>query len=64
MPEEKFWMLFVEGGNSPTKRHYDRGEAEREAERLCNTNGHMVHLLESVSFCDLAKVTWHMVDDK
>lgn len=33
-----FWMVFAEGGGPPTFQHKSYRAAEREADRLANTN--------------------------
>lgn len=48
MKQYKFWMVFAEGGQSPRKQHYEKGEAEEEAQRLARLNGRPAYVLESV----------------
>lgn len=34
----KFWLVWREGGGTPTHPHFTKAEAEREAERLAKAN--------------------------
>lgn len=43
-----FWMVYVEGRNSPTKKWETREEAEAEANRLAIKEGRDVYVLEAV----------------
>ena len=56
----QFWMVLdSREGASCTKRHYDVGEAEAEAERLAIKEGRAFFLMEAVDRCSPApKVTW------
>jgi hypothetical protein len=59
---EKFWMVYVEGRQSPSSRHSTRAEAISEAERLARKEQQSVVLLEAVAFCSLLEpdppVSW------
>ena len=37
--KQSFFMVFVEGGNNPTRRHYTLEIAENEAKRLTEKSG-------------------------
>lgn len=60
---QKFWMCLVEGTKGCQRKHYDRGEATKEVERLVrlpqNAN-RQVHLLETVGMCQIQQppVVW------
>lgn len=48
---EKFWMVWVQGADGPTKQHGAKQEAKQEAERLALLHpGCPVWLLESEGF--------------
>ena len=47
--EGKFWMVYVEGKSSPTKKHADFNEAYDEARRLAKKEGRDTYLLQAVS---------------
>lgn len=45
---ELFWMIHATGGGAPAFRHFSRGAAEQEAERLARANpGQEFVLLEA-----------------
>lgn len=45
-----FWMVWCENGGRPTFKHWERANAEREAERLARENeGHLFYVLEAVA---------------
>lgn len=44
----KFWMVFAEGGQTPTKRHDNIIDAMREAERISQKNERSTYVLECV----------------
>lgn len=46
---DKFFMVFVEGENTPTVQHYSLEKAEKEAQRLADKYGKKVFVLESTS---------------
>ena len=46
--EDKFWMVFAEGGQAPHKRHLSRDDAENEAARIAAKNSRPVYVLEAV----------------
>ncbi|WP_306049282.1 hypothetical protein [Oceaniradius stylonematis] len=37
-PETRFWMVWSPQGRMPTRRHYCRDDADREAQRLARLN--------------------------
>ena len=43
-----FWMVYVEGRNSPTRKWEKREEAEAEAMRLTIKEGRDAYILEAV----------------
>lgn len=47
----KFWMLYVEGGSAPARKHENEQDARTEAERLAKTIGKIVVLLEAKAIC-------------
>ena len=47
--KEKFFMVFVEGENTPTVQHDNLKKAEKEAQRLADKYGKKVFVLESTS---------------
>lgn len=46
---KKFFMVFVEGENTPTVQHDNLKKAEKEAQRLADKYGKKVFVLESTS---------------
>jgi hypothetical protein len=59
----RFWMVFVEGGGSPTHRHATRQQAEAEAERLAEKTGRRAFVLAAVSCCEVTRVRWSPVGE-
>jgi hypothetical protein len=60
-----FYMLYVEGGGAPTKKHEGddaEASAKREAERLARLTGQRVHVLRSVASCIKNDVQWRSAD--
>ncbi len=56
---EKFWMVTVDGGNSPTKRYAVLDEAKAEAARLACKETKRAHVVELVASVTPAfNVTW------
>ena len=47
--DKKFFMVFVEGENTPTLQHDNLKKAEKEAQRLADKYGKKVFVLESTS---------------
>jgi hypothetical protein len=45
--ENKFYMVFVENGNSPTVKYQDEESAQKEAERLCVKTGRSAYVLKT-----------------
>jgi len=58
VPMDKFWMLYVEGGQSPTHKHFDKNAAKIEAERLARISNERVHVLESVASVKKNDLEW------
>jgi len=54
---ESFYMVFVEGGASPTQRHKSLTEAVQEAERLCKKQGQRTFILKACAVCT-PRVEW------
>ena len=48
-----FYMVFVEGGNSPTYRHTSEESAEKEAKRLATLTKKKVWVLATVKSFEL-----------
>ena len=63
-----FWMLYVEGKESPRHKHFTLPEAEVEAERLARLTGKRVFALEAFAFVEIEKVmppvVWNKTTDK
>ena len=63
MGEEKvFWMIYVEGGRAPERKHETRESAVVEAKRLARVTGKKVYILESMEYMELSDVEWHGLD--
>ena len=45
---ETFFMLFVDGQNSPTNKHNSLAEAKVEAQRLLTKTGKRVYILQGI----------------
>ena len=39
-----FYMVYVEGGRGPACKHWDFGQAEKEAQRLAKETGQMTYV--------------------
>ena len=48
MSEYKFWMVFVDGGNSPSAKHFSKEEAIEEAARLAIKTSKQAYVLECI----------------
>lgn len=46
--KQAFYMIYVEGGNSPRKTHADLFSAQREARRLAKLTHRKVYVLSSL----------------
>lgn len=46
--KETFWMVFAEGGNTPTYKHSSQQSAEIEAKRIAKLSGKKVFVLCTV----------------
>lgn len=54
-----FWVIWRDGGGPPTVKHFSRGQAEVEAERLARENpGSRFILLEAKGACIKTDVFW------
>lgn len=51
MKQKVFYMIYVEGGNSPTYKHDSYESASKEAYRLAGTTGKEVFILSAVASC-------------
>ena len=51
MKQTVFYMIYVEGGNSPTCKHDSYESASKEAYRLAGTTGKEVFILSAVASC-------------
>jgi hypothetical protein len=51
MKQTVFYMIYVEGGNSPTYKHDSYESASKEAYRLAGTTGKEVFILSAVASC-------------
>lgn len=51
----KFWVVFAEGGQSPTVRHDNIIEAMREAQRIAHKNERHCYVLECVGMVTCQK---------
>lgn len=63
----KFYMCYVENGNSPKQTHATLEQAKQEAERLSRINvGKRVYLLQSIAscICDAPEPRWNGDYDK
>lgn len=47
--DNKFFMVYVEGGSTPTVKHTSKESAEMEAQRIANTFGKKAFILEAYS---------------
>ena len=56
--EKSFFMVYVEGGSMPSKRHEDQFKAQEEAERLCNKMGKSAYILKAISKASLRNVEY------
>ena len=45
MNTKTFYMVYVEGGRGPAYKHWDFGQAEKEAQRLAKETGQMTYVL-------------------
>ena len=61
---EKFWMVYLENGNSPTFRHSSVEAARQEAERLTRQTGRRAYVLETRQAVELSEppVKWTETD--
>lgn len=55
MAKEKFYMCYVEGGNSPTYKHFTLESATKEAKRLADVSQKEVYILEALTCVKLNK---------
>jgi hypothetical protein len=55
--EEGFYMVFLEGGNTPAVKHEGLQKAKQEAIRLTLLHGKKAYVLESVQSFEVTQVT-------
>jgi hypothetical protein len=55
MSNNAFYMLYVEGGNSPTATHMSRIEAYAEAERLARKTLKRVYILKGIEIVEVSE---------
>ena len=60
MSKQKFYMCYVEGGNSPTYKHTTLESAMTEAKRLADVTGKEVTILEAKTS---VKVNKYIIED-
>ena len=58
MSDSVFWMVFVDSGRAPTKKHGNLIDAMDEARRLSIKEGSTVHVLQAVGQYSLAEPIW------
>lgn len=51
MKQTVFYMIYVEGGNSPTYKHDSYESASKEAYRLAGTTGKEFFILSAIASC-------------
>lgn len=49
---EQFWMVYVDGGDSPRHQHTSYQSAKEEAERLARKEGRRVFVLLPINFVE------------
>lgn len=50
--EYRFWMVYVEGRNSPKVKHTSDDDARREAERLAIQEDKKVYILKALGYVE------------
>lgn len=63
MSKQKFYMCYVEGGNSPTYKHTTLESAITEAKRLADVTGKEVTILEARNSVKVNKYIIESFDD-
>lgn len=63
MSKQKFYMCYVEGGNSPTYKHTTLESATTEAKRLADVTGKEVTILEARNSVKVNKYIIESFDD-
>lgn len=58
MALEKFWMIYVEGKASPTRRHEVFEEAHEEAKRLCQKENANTYILSAIRRYETCAPVW------
>ena len=56
---DKFWMVIVDGGKAPEKRHANKCDAVAEAGRLYLVMNKRAYVLEVVGYHDSIGDTYH-----
>ena len=49
---DKFWMVYLEGGNNPRRKHETYEAAAAEAERLARTERKAAYVLFTAAVCE------------
>ncbi len=60
--EKTFFMVFVEGANSPTCQHATLEQVEQEAKRLSEKTGKRAYVLVAIKSFELAKFIEQKLD--
>jgi hypothetical protein len=55
---KKFYMVYVEGRQSPTHKHEQFESAHREAERLTRSTRQKAYVLEAISSCHMTDILY------
>lgn len=58
---QTFWMVFVQGAESPKFKHLRLDTAEAEANRLAYVTGKPVYILQAIKRGTLTGVTWELL---
>lgn len=58
MAESSFFMVYREGGASPTHRHTTEESAKQEAERIARESKARTFVLKAIACCVVKDVNW------
>lgn len=65
MRRKVFWLVWCEGGGSPSYKHDTKGDAQREAERLARENpSYAFAVCECVGVVRKSDITWDVMTDE
>lgn len=53
---EKFYMIYVDGRNTPTKKHDTEESAIKEATRLARETGKSVYILKPIKKLEMSEI--------